>query len=158
MEHSSPSSLPSPTFDVDVTQTNTADWKYVNEGGATIVFRYAGPTHPVFSGKVLRLRKVNVGQQGQDSSNDAVDPSVLFQREIISQLFIPDCLPSLESACVERAWLESLIRVAEDARPLSRRIKDQLDTTRTRGVLATNLIETSGLSIEIKVKLPISFN
>jgi inositol-pentakisphosphate 2-kinase len=42
---------------LDVTQTSPADWHYISEGGASIVFSYRGPPNPAFSDKVLRLRK-----------------------------------------------------------------------------------------------------
>ncbi|KAG8726080.1 Inositol-pentakisphosphate 2-kinase [Ceratobasidium sp. 428] len=37
--------------------THPRHWKYISEGGATIVFSYRGPAHPVFSHSVVRLRK-----------------------------------------------------------------------------------------------------
>ena len=40
-----------------VGDTSPHDWKYVSEGGSTIVFSYAGPPHPHFDGTALRLRK-----------------------------------------------------------------------------------------------------
>lgn len=43
---------------VDISDTKVTDWKYVAEGGATIVFAYIGPLHPLFTGTVLRLRKI----------------------------------------------------------------------------------------------------
>ena len=43
--------------DPDATTTSPSDWKYVSEGGATIVFSYAGPPRPDFKRTVLRLRK-----------------------------------------------------------------------------------------------------
>lgn len=53
----------SPTIDVgedtipDLSTTSPKHWKYISEGGATIVFSYRGPPHPVFSNSVVRLRK-----------------------------------------------------------------------------------------------------
>ena len=43
--------------DPDATTTSPSDWKYVSEGGATIVFSYAGPPRSDFKRTVLRLRK-----------------------------------------------------------------------------------------------------
>ena len=43
--------------DPDATTTSPSDWRYVSEGGATIVFSYAGPPRPDFTRTVLRLRK-----------------------------------------------------------------------------------------------------
>ncbi|QRW16483.1 kinesin motor domain protein [Rhizoctonia solani] len=37
--------------------TSPKYWKYISEGGATIVFSYRGPPHEVFSHSVVRLRK-----------------------------------------------------------------------------------------------------
>jgi hypothetical protein len=41
----------------DLSTTHPKHWKYISEGGATIVFSYRGPPHPVFSNSVVRLRK-----------------------------------------------------------------------------------------------------
>lgn len=41
----------------DLSTTSPKHWKYISEGGATIVFSYRGPPHPVFSNSVVRLRK-----------------------------------------------------------------------------------------------------
>ncbi|OSD08524.1 hypothetical protein PYCCODRAFT_1441388 [Trametes coccinea BRFM310] len=51
-------SQPEPASDTPrVEDTSPLDWKYVAEGGSTIVFSYAGPPRPQFDGTVLRLRK-----------------------------------------------------------------------------------------------------
>jgi inositol-pentakisphosphate 2-kinase len=41
----------------DISSTSPKFWKYISEGGATIVFSYRGPPHDVFSHSVVRLRK-----------------------------------------------------------------------------------------------------
>lgn len=41
----------------DLSKTHPKHWKYISEGGATIVFSYRGPHHPIFSNSVVRLRK-----------------------------------------------------------------------------------------------------
>ncbi|KAF8709322.1 Microtubule binding, partial [Rhizoctonia solani] len=41
----------------DISTTSPKYWKYISEGGATIVFSYRGPPHEVFSHSVVRLRK-----------------------------------------------------------------------------------------------------
>lgn len=43
---------------LDISDTRVTDWRYIAEGGATIVFAYIGPLHPLFTGTVLRLRKI----------------------------------------------------------------------------------------------------
>ncbi|KAK1215060.1 hypothetical protein PQX77_022350 [Marasmius sp. AFHP31] len=93
----------------DITQTNpTTDWKYVSEGGATIVFSYVGPPNPTFDGMVLRLRKqpnVPVGVRDSDSESDGEesedeDPSISFQRQCMSRLVPKEHLPKLQSVVV----------------------------------------------------------
>ncbi|THV07793.1 hypothetical protein K435DRAFT_741128 [Dendrothele bispora CBS 962.96] len=83
------------TTEEDITTTSPNDWKYVSEGGATIVFSYVGPLPPTpqspsgqsscrvrnqaFEGMVLRLRKVPsvpLGVRfGSDSSSNSSDSS-----------------------------------------------------------------------------------
>ncbi|KAG9091154.1 Inositol-pentakisphosphate 2-kinase [Ceratobasidium sp. 370] len=41
----------------NLSSTHPRHWRYISEGGATIVFSYRGPPHPVFSHSVVRLRK-----------------------------------------------------------------------------------------------------
>ncbi|KAG8745600.1 Inositol-pentakisphosphate 2-kinase [Ceratobasidium sp. 414] len=41
----------------NLSTTHPRHWKYISEGGATIVFSYRGPPHPAFSHSVVRLRK-----------------------------------------------------------------------------------------------------
>ncbi|KAG9096090.1 Inositol-pentakisphosphate 2-kinase [Ceratobasidium sp. UAMH 11750] len=41
----------------NLSSTHPRHWKYISEGGATIVFSYRGPPHDVFSHSVVRLRK-----------------------------------------------------------------------------------------------------
>ncbi|KAL0065491.1 hypothetical protein AAF712_007555 [Marasmius tenuissimus] len=98
----------------DITQTDpTTDWKYVSEGGATIVFSYIGPSNPTFDGMVLRLRKqpnVPVGVRDSDSDSDSdssdgeesedEDPSISFQRQCMSRLVPKEHLPKLQSVIV----------------------------------------------------------
>ncbi|KAL0564821.1 hypothetical protein V5O48_017213 [Marasmius crinis-equi] len=97
----------------DITLTNPLkDWKYVSEGGATIVFSYIGPPNPAYDGMVLRLRKspnVPVGVRDSDSSDtdeeddeeeEEEDPSISFQRLCMSRLIPPVHLPRLQSVPV----------------------------------------------------------
>ncbi|KAJ7085641.1 inositol-pentakisphosphate 2-kinase [Mycena belliarum] len=105
-----------------LTDTVPADWEYLSEGGATIVFRYKGPPNPAFEGTVLRLRKCplyddtgrRIPKPLEFESCEALadrfglpldapppaperpDPTVSFQQEIIAQLIPPAHLPRLE--------------------------------------------------------------
>lgn len=139
----------------DVDSTSPSDWKYVNEGGATIVFSYIGPRHPTFSGKVLRLRKSS-SEHPQGPQDNADDPSIAFQRRVTSRLIPSQNLPSLDAICLQRTWLEALESLTSSARPLSRRAKDRLDTSRSKGVLATDLVGGLGMAVEIKASLLVS--
>ncbi|KAG7087645.1 hypothetical protein E1B28_013593 [Marasmius oreades] len=100
----------SSTSDITTTSPET-DWKYVSEGGATIVFSYIGPPDPVFDGMVLRLRKVPnvpVGVRDDTDSSDTdeedeeeeEDPTISFQRQCMSRLIPSVHLPRLQSVIV----------------------------------------------------------
>ena len=59
----------------EILQTKPPNWKYVSEGGATIVFSYAGPSHPDFDGTVLRLRKSTLPAEGSQKKAASVVPT-----------------------------------------------------------------------------------
>lgn len=141
----------------DILQTRPTEWKYVSEGGATIVFSYKGSSHSDFDGTVLRLRKAPVGT-GSEIKTDFVatysedDPTIEFQAKCMQRLIPPEHLPRLETVLLSRAWLEALVDLHDHFRPLSRRQKDQVDLTKGKGVLATDLVGGNWLAVEIKVK------
>lgn len=141
-------------------QTDPSDWKYVSEGGATIVFSYVGPEHPTFTGTVLRIRKVPV-QPGVESAIPDVeseveepdDPSIDFQNKVTSLVVPAIHLPVLESVRVERDWLARLSAIVEHKRPETRRLKDTIDLGRKKAVIATDLVGGKGLAVEIKASV-----
>ena len=170
----------------DATTTSPSDWKYVSEGGATIVFSYAGPPHPEFTHTVLRLRKSVThpplksirkpidfadkweGKKGIEAwkahstldegaaleveqEEEADDPTIEFQKRVTSLLIPLEHLPRLEPVRVQRAWLEELARPSEAQRPPTRKSKDGIDLSRTKAILATDLVEGKGMAVEIKV-------
>lgn len=143
-----------------ISRTDSHDWKYVAEGGSTVVFSYDGPRSPRFDGMVLRLRKsprrsrsdVKAFDEEEDLNRED-DPAVDFQEHVISRLVPTEFLPHLEHAEVEQAWLGKLIAAHDEERPEKRRVKDGIDLKRTRAVLATNLIGGKGWAVEIKVHL-----
>ncbi|KAF8310583.1 hypothetical protein DL93DRAFT_2169626, partial [Clavulina sp. PMI_390] len=53
------------TEPIDLRGTTADDWRYVSEGGATIVFAYVGTPHQSLDGMVLRLRKAPLGELQQ---------------------------------------------------------------------------------------------
>ncbi|TFY60388.1 hypothetical protein EVJ58_g5186 [Rhodofomes roseus] len=117
-----------------VSQTATEDWRYIAEGGSTIVFSYNGPVHSSLDNKVLRLRKISISQR------------------VILRLVPDESLPHLEVVKVEKKWLRLLADAAEANRPEVRRAEDRIDWDRETAVLADNLIGGSGLAVEIKPK------
>lgn len=140
-----------------VQETRPADWKYVSEGGATIVFSYKGPSHPGFDGMVLRLRKAPVVTASAiniaTSSEETEDPMIEFHAKCMRRLIPPEHLPRLETIQINRAWLEALVKLQDHVRPEFRRQKGQVDLTERRGVLATDLVGGNWLAVEIKVNL-----
>jgi len=144
----------------DISQTDPYDWKYVAEGGSTIVFSYDGPRSLRFDGMVLRLRKsprrsgcdLKASKEEEDLNVQvADDPTVDFQERVISRLVPAEFLPHLDHIEVERAWLEKMIVAHDEKRPEKRRVKDGIHLNRARAVLATNLIGSKGWAMEIKV-------
>lgn len=149
---------------MQLADTLPRNWKYVSEGGATIVFSYIGPSNPRFDDTVLRLRKrkgpsptiasdfreLDLGPQQIDEPDD---PMIEYQKECMERLIPHEHLPRLESVRLERPWLEALVGVHNVNRPDERRNKDRIDTTRTKGVLATDLVGGDWLAVEIKVHL-----
>ncbi|GLB34803.1 putative phosphorylates Ins(1,3,4,5,6)P5 at position 2 to form Ins(1,2,3,4,5,6)P6 (InsP6 or phytate) [Lyophyllum shimeji] len=146
------------TIAARVTDTLPEHWKYVSEGGATIVFSYVGPPDPHFNGTVLRLRKSTVpGVASQvngagETQRDPDDPMIEYQQKCMERLIPVEHLPRLQSVHVDRRWLESLVTLHDTERPQDRRVKGQVDLTRTKGVLATDVVGSSRLAVEIKPK------
>ncbi|KAI8989753.1 inositol-pentakisphosphate 2-kinase [Trametes punicea] len=152
----------------NIEQTSPHDWKYISEGGSSIVFSYAGPPRPQFDGTALRLRKrpvpareeqcaqvgegLRVTAEEEDPAEDPDDPTIVFQRTVIERLLSPAHLPRLHAVRVGRAWLDELAAIAEPLRPLERRAVDRIDTDRRKAVLATDLVGGDGWAVEIKPK------
>ncbi|KAI0934580.1 hypothetical protein AcV5_006377 [Taiwanofungus camphoratus] len=134
-----------------VTKTLPEHWRYIAEGGATIVFSYAGPPDARFDHTVLRLRKVT-GHDLFPRSEKSVDAEIIFQRAVIQRLLPVRYLPRLESTSIDKEWLVKLASLCEEWRPVERRNKDQIDVDRKKAVLATNLVGGNGWTVEIKPK------
>lgn len=153
---------------MDARLTSPNDWRYVSEGGATIVFSYVGLYKPKFVGTVLRLRKTlqseisqeELLKQDRDEDEDIQyaaeedDPTIEFQARIVSRLIPQAHLPRLESCRVGFSFLSSLSTISRCVRPLERVMRDSIDTRRRRAVLATDLVGagTGGFAAEIKPK------
>ncbi|KAJ7217091.1 inositol-pentakisphosphate 2-kinase [Mycena pura] len=135
--------------------THPADWSYLSEGGATIVFSYKGPPSPIFEGNVLRLRKCTLNDESTPPLGPEIDPAVDFQKKCIERLIPAAYLPRLEPVAVgpnADAWLAALAAQCEPRRPYERRQKDRIDVRRPRAVLATDLVGSQGIAVEIKPK------
>lgn len=140
---------------VDVAQTRPQDWNYLSEGGSTIVLSYTGPSHPNFTGKVLRLRKVSLKEAAShDRTVDEKDDTVIaFQNTVMAALVPSNFLPDLDVALLDADWLAALEVLRNGDRPAERRARDRIDKTRKKGILATDLIgDRDILAIEIKVQ------
>ncbi|PPQ93233.1 hypothetical protein CVT25_015231 [Psilocybe cyanescens] len=154
----------------NILQTEPNHWKYVSEGGATIVFSYCGPSHPDFDGTVLRLRKsivtaVSSGKTKSQKDLDALtdgdepdDPTIEYQVRCMERLIPQEYLPRLRTVMLDRSWLESLVQLQDSSRPEDRREKDEVDLDRKKGVLATDLVGGNWLAVEIKVMKPAGLN
>lgn len=93
----------------NVLQTVPQDWKYVSEGGATIVFSYIEHSHPAFDGMVLRLRKTslaadNSANEGREKDlgdtnleDELDDPSIEYQTKCMQRLIPAEHLPQLQT-------------------------------------------------------------
>lgn len=140
---------------LQVADSRPEDWVYVSEGGATIVFSYRGTENPHFKGRVLRLRKVHLLDNGavHDGEEEPDDPMIAFHKDVISFLVPQAFLPDLDVILLNESWLDALERLRDGDRPLERRKKDKIDKRRKKGVLATDLVGGEGIvAVEIKPK------
>jgi inositol-pentakisphosphate 2-kinase len=171
-----PRFLPSPMPALPSTSaTVVSDWAYVAEGGATLVLRYVGGPHPVFSRSVLRLRKRPRGAPdeldgveggvdasvygGEDTNEDDVGPLLVsFQADVVAPLLPPDTVGTMRLVPVNPHWLVAVAAAVEPARPAARRDVDEVDIALRTAVLAPDLIGAAGVVVEIKVRVLLSFN
>ncbi|TCD63299.1 Inositol-pentakisphosphate 2-kinase [Steccherinum ochraceum] len=138
----------------NITATSSSDWKYISEGGSSIVFSYIGSADE-FIGTALRLRKIENKlpyTEYADGKEELDDPTILFQHRIIEKLVPSAYLPRLDSVQTDREWLELLAKQSEEKRPAERRAKDRIDAGRRKAVLATDLVGGLGWAVEIKPK------
>ena len=141
-----------------LSQTSPAQWKYISEGGTTIVFSYNGPHHPILTGKALRLRKVpREGERHRPSHSISDDITVAFQQNVISRLLDPSYLPDLQTIPLQADWVEALSIHHESFRTRERSRTSVIDCARHSGVLAPDLIGGLSCAVEIKVNNQLSF-
>jgi len=137
---------------ISLSETSPAQWKYISEGGATIVFSYNGPHHPILTGKVLRLRKTPRKPEALRKLNPiSDDQGIIFQQKIISRLLDSSYFPELQVVALQAAWVEAFSVHHESFRPQKRRSVNMIDCSRRTGVLAPDLIGGSSCAVEVKV-------
>ncbi|KIY50731.1 inositol-pentakisphosphate 2-kinase [Fistulina hepatica ATCC 64428] len=142
----------------DISSTSPLDWRYISEGGATIVFSYQGASNSAFNNTVLRLRKCPVSSDNmveepiQESREDPDDPMIEYQAICMARLIPAVHLPRLESVRLSKTWLSQFSAVHNAERPQDRRSKDIIDIRRSKGVLATDLVGSAYVAVEIKPK------
>ena len=135
----------------DSLDTNrTADWHYVAEGGANIVFGYHG-SNPQYIGKALRIPK---NYQESDLANT-------WRDDVLTRLLEERDLPGHSTVELAADWVRGLVGSSSDSRPQMRRDADQKDHWSGSEVVKGTLMDDlrSGpkeagqkvLAIEIKV-------
>jgi len=134
-----------------LSQTSPSEWKYISEGGATVVFSYTGPHHPILTGKVLRLRKAPREGHGPPRHSVSDDNQVAFQQNVVPRLLDSSYLPGLLTIPLQADWVEALSISHESFRPQERRSTSGIDCTRHSGVLALDLITGFSCAVEVKV-------
>ncbi|KAF9022532.1 hypothetical protein BDZ89DRAFT_1070588 [Hymenopellis radicata] len=146
-----------------VSSTLPSHWKYISEGGATIVFSYIGPPNAELDGTVLRLRKSGVQTPVLEKSQSQFglmdgggeepdDASIVFQEQCMERLIPLVHLPRLRSVRVDEAWLTEFARAHDVDRPLERSAVGGIDTSKNKAVLANDLVGGVALAVEIKPK------
>ncbi|EED81325.1 predicted protein [Postia placenta Mad-698-R] len=145
------------THQPSLSNTSPGDWKYVAEGGASIVFSYTGPADHRFSGTVLRLRKTThdfVNDSAAESlpTKDIDDLFIPIHQRVTRRLVPEGYLPRLLSARVEREWLMSLDQLSANQRPLDRLRTDRIDISRHNAILVTDLVGSAEWAVEIKAR------
>ncbi|EIW84866.1 hypothetical protein CONPUDRAFT_134729 [Coniophora puteana RWD-64-598 SS2] len=164
-----------------ISLTRPEDWKYIAEGNATIAFTYTGPDSN-FREFALRLRKTNAaapkdvmrepnsgigltaGHTRSDTlrtprftaseEGDHACKDLAFHSQVIARLLPNECLPRIKTVKLERGWLESLhaLEGRTYSRPAARKSVGGIDVCADTGVLATDLVGSAPLAVEIKPK------
>ncbi len=136
-----------------ICSTLPAHWRYVNEGGATIVYciywslRRSVHRHrpPPPQSRHRRRPRSSVRPRGR-----ARRPLCRLSTPNHFQARSPFLPPDLTVVYLNREWLVSLRTLSQSLRPISRRLKDEIDITRSKGVIATDLVGAGqgGLAID----------
>jgi inositol-pentakisphosphate 2-kinase len=138
---------------VCLSETSPTEWKYISEGGATIVFSYQGPSHPILTGKVLRLSKAPHGGNRSSLGVSYENSQLVVERQqkVISRLLNPSYLVDLQVVPLEAQWIETFAIYHESSRPQERKSISIINCASRTGVLAPDLIGGLSCAVEIKV-------
>jgi inositol-pentakisphosphate 2-kinase len=132
-------------------------WLYLAEGNAAIVFSYRGPSHPVLTSSVLRLRKSSSNHPSALVPDDD-DPIISFQRTVITRLIDPRFLVRLDLVDLDPAWLRAFASFHNPSRPQKNRESSSIDLSRSKAVLADDLVGPFACALEIKAGLKFLIN
>lgn len=91
--------------------TPIADWHYVAEGGANLVFGYHG-SDAAFKGRALRIPKA--------SQTDEPEQSRTWRHELLPRLLPKEFLPDTEQVNLDLQWVTDLLKQSAKSRPLKR--------------------------------------
>jgi hypothetical protein len=89
-----------------------ADWHYIAEGGANLVFGYHG-RNPEFRNKALRIPKSLETKPDDDVS----DISILWRDELLPKLLPRTHLPDVKPVSLDGKWVAGLVEHVQDTRP-----------------------------------------
>jgi hypothetical protein len=92
--------------------SDIADWHYIAEGGANLVFGYHG-RDPEFRNKALRIPKSLETKPDDDVS----DISILWRDELLPKLLPRKHLPSVKPVSLDGKWVAGLVEHVQDTRP-----------------------------------------
>lgn len=91
--------------------SNIADWHYIAEGGANLVFGYHGRLLE-FRNKALRIPKTVI-----ENDSDVPDISVLWRDELLPKLLSKGHLPDVELVPLNGNWVAGLVDHVQHIRP-----------------------------------------
>mgnify|MGYP002718871459 CR=1 FL=1 len=138
-----------------VKDTAPSEWRYRTEGGAHLIFTYAGSS-PSLSGRVLRIRKPTSPMDAHEAAG------ILWKEKLLPKLISSSLLLGSKAVDLDTEWVKTLLGEAEKARPESRRQgAKSLNDAVTGPVKASIMDDTTAvgnsdtetiLSIEIKVR------
>jgi len=92
--------------------SNIADWHYIAEGGANLVFGYHG-RNPEFRNKALRIPK-SLDTKPEDDDSGI---SILWRDELLPKLLSKNHLPVVKPVSLDGKWVAGLVELVQDTRP-----------------------------------------